>query len=202
MLTLKQLNLHTPSSSKWNGIEKYLFYFFLTFYFYWSMGSIPGSGRSPGEGNGNLFQYSCLKNPMDRGAWSAAPKGLQRDGHDWARKHKGYTTALWTACEFLHHLQTSLLKENNGDRFQLLGQGRELMMAGQRSGPQRGAGLWTVDPGVPQQCSHPDRAWEVAPRVPQSGHTAHLGSHWPSVTRAPAQVWTGPTQDSVHQKGL
>jgi len=33
------------------------------------LGSIPGSGRSPGEGNGNLPQYSCLENPMDRGAW-------------------------------------------------------------------------------------------------------------------------------------
>ena len=35
------------------------------------MGSIPGSGRSPGEGNGNSLQYSCLGNPMDRGAWRA-----------------------------------------------------------------------------------------------------------------------------------
>ena len=34
-------------------------------------GSIPESGRSPGEGNGNLFQYSCLGNSMDRGAWQA-----------------------------------------------------------------------------------------------------------------------------------
>ena len=33
---------------------------------------IPGSGRSPGEGNGNPLQYSCLKNPMDSGAWQAA----------------------------------------------------------------------------------------------------------------------------------
>ena len=32
-------------------------------------GSIPGSGRSPGGRNGNPFHYSCLKNPMDRGAW-------------------------------------------------------------------------------------------------------------------------------------
>ena len=32
-------------------------------------GSIPGSGRFPGEGNGNLLQYSCLENPMDGGAW-------------------------------------------------------------------------------------------------------------------------------------
>ena len=35
-------------------------------------GSIPGSGRSPGVGNGNPLQYSCLENPMDRGAWQAA----------------------------------------------------------------------------------------------------------------------------------
>ena len=33
------------------------------------LGSIPGSGRSPGEGNGNPLQYSSLENPMDRGAW-------------------------------------------------------------------------------------------------------------------------------------
>ena len=36
------------------------------------MGSIPESGRSPGEGNGNPLKYSYLKNPMDRGAWQAA----------------------------------------------------------------------------------------------------------------------------------
>ena len=35
------------------------------------VGSIPGSGRSPGVGNGNLLQYSCLENSMDRGAWQA-----------------------------------------------------------------------------------------------------------------------------------
>ena len=35
------------------------------------VGSIPGSGRSSGEGNGNPFQYSCLGNPTDRGAWRA-----------------------------------------------------------------------------------------------------------------------------------
>ena len=36
---------------------------------------IPGSGRSPGERNCNLLQYSCLKNPMDRGAWRAIVHG-------------------------------------------------------------------------------------------------------------------------------
>ena len=35
------------------------------------MGSIPGSGRSPGGGHGNPLQYSCLENPMDRGPWWA-----------------------------------------------------------------------------------------------------------------------------------
>ena len=35
------------------------------------LGSIPGLGRSPGEGNGNPFQYSCLEKPMDGGAWWA-----------------------------------------------------------------------------------------------------------------------------------
>ena len=35
------------------------------------LGSIPRSGRSPGKGNGNPLQYSCLQNPMDRGAWRA-----------------------------------------------------------------------------------------------------------------------------------
>ena len=39
-------------------------------------GSIPGLGRSPGEGNGNPLQYSCLENPMDRGAWQATVHGV------------------------------------------------------------------------------------------------------------------------------
>ena len=42
------------------------------------MGSIPESGRSPGEGNGNPLQYSCLGNPMDGGSWWATSMGLQR----------------------------------------------------------------------------------------------------------------------------
>ena len=39
-------------------------------------GSVPGLGRSPGEGNGYPLQYSCLENPMDRGAWRAIVHGL------------------------------------------------------------------------------------------------------------------------------
>ena len=42
------------------------------------MGSIPGLGGSPGEGNGNQFQYSCLGNPMDRGGWQATVHGIAK----------------------------------------------------------------------------------------------------------------------------
>ena len=42
------------------------------------LGLIPGSGRSPGEGNGNTLQYSCLENPMDGGAWWATVHGVAK----------------------------------------------------------------------------------------------------------------------------
>ena len=49
------------------------------------LGSIPGSGRFPGEGNSNPLRYSCLENPMDGGAWCRLlSMGSQRVGHDWA----------------------------------------------------------------------------------------------------------------------
>ena len=48
-------------------------------------GSIPGLGRSPGEGNGNLLQYSRLENPMGRGAWRATVHGQQSVRHNQAR---------------------------------------------------------------------------------------------------------------------
>ena len=46
------------------------------------LGSIPGAGRSPGEGNGNPLQYSCLENPMGRGAWKATVHGVTRVRQD------------------------------------------------------------------------------------------------------------------------
>jgi len=53
--------------------------------------SIPGLGRSPGGGNGNLFQYSCLENPRDRGACHQVSKSQfirsQRVRHDWGTQH-------------------------------------------------------------------------------------------------------------------
>ena len=49
-------------------------------------GSILGLGRSPGEGNGNPLQYSCLGNPMDGGAWQATVHGVARVRHDLVTK--------------------------------------------------------------------------------------------------------------------
>ena len=46
------------------------------------LGLIPGLGRSPGEGNGNPLQYSCLENSTDRGNWWATIMGCQRVGHN------------------------------------------------------------------------------------------------------------------------
>ena len=47
-----------------------------------NVGLIPGSGRSPGEGNGNPLQYCCLENPRARGAWQATVHGVARVEHD------------------------------------------------------------------------------------------------------------------------
>ena len=64
------------------------------------LGSIPGSGRSPGEGNGSPLQYSCLGNPMDRGAWRGAVHGVTKSRTTmcnnksilWGRHWQIYTT--------------------------------------------------------------------------------------------------------------
>ena len=50
------------------------------------LSSILGSGRSPGEGNGNPLQYSCLENPMDRGAWWATVHAVTRVRDDLVTK--------------------------------------------------------------------------------------------------------------------
>ena len=75
--------------------------------------SIPGSGRSPGEGNGNALQYSCLGNPRDRGAWCAW--GCKTMEHDvWLNNNSRYS--LFTEEELRHtqrlyinHLRTELV---------------------------------------------------------------------------------------------
>ena len=61
-------------------------------------GSIPGSGRSPGEGNGNSLQCSCLENPMDRGACQATVHGVTRD----RRFSDSTTTVVGRFNEIVH----------------------------------------------------------------------------------------------------
>ena len=59
------------------------------------LGLVPLSGRSSGEGNGNLLQYSCLENSMDKGAWWATvPWGRKRVRHDLATKRQQQHTAV------------------------------------------------------------------------------------------------------------
>ena len=58
------------------------------------VGLIPGSGRSPGVGNGNPLQYSCLENPMDREAWWARVHGVKRVGHDRVRAYTHISTYI------------------------------------------------------------------------------------------------------------
>ena len=61
------------------------------------MGSIPGSGRSPGEGHGNPLQYSCLENPMDKGAWQATVHGVPRSQTRWKQLKVSHTSTPWNS---------------------------------------------------------------------------------------------------------
>ena len=72
-------------------------------------GSVPGLGRSPGEGNGNPLQYSCLENSMDREAWWATVHGSQLDTTEQLSVH--------TCMCVLKHQHLSLPKEMQADSF-------------------------------------------------------------------------------------
>ena len=58
------------------------------------LGLIPGSGRSPGEGNSNPLQYSCLGNPMDRGAWWATVHRVAKSQTRWST-HSTHTSTTF-----------------------------------------------------------------------------------------------------------
>ena len=60
------------------------------------LGSIPGLGRSPGEGKVNPLQYSCLEMSMDRGAWQAAVHWVARVGHDLRNLYAGQEATIRT----------------------------------------------------------------------------------------------------------
>ena len=94
------------------------------------MGSIPGSGRSPGEGNGNPLQYSCLGSPMDSGAWRATlhgvtegqePLGIHVPGTGKRHPAKAclVTSVLQRFRELSHESQFGQVHgEGNGTQFQ------------------------------------------------------------------------------------
>ena len=65
--------------------------------------SVPGSGRSPRERNGNWLQFSCLGNPMERAAWRATVHRV-KNGKDLATKQPQFTTALYLAKQYLSNL--------------------------------------------------------------------------------------------------
>ena len=70
----------------------------------WDAGSIRGLGRSPGGWNGHPIQYSCLENPMDRGAWQVTVYGVSKSQtglSDWARTHAHTHTRSQTVFVFL-----------------------------------------------------------------------------------------------------
>ena len=70
---------------------------------------VPGSGRSPGGGNANPLQYSCLENPMDRGAWQATVHGVTRVGHNLATKPWFFMLDLFIFPNSKHWTITLLL---------------------------------------------------------------------------------------------
>ena len=65
-------------------------------------GSISGCGKSPREGNGNPLQYSCLGNPMDRGAWRATVRGVVRVRHDLVTKQQHQISHCIQALHLLY----------------------------------------------------------------------------------------------------
>ena len=72
---------------KWKGGSKGRRYMYTYAYSTEDLGLTPGSGISPGVGNGNPLEYYCLENFMDRGAWWAKFMESQRIEHDWATEH-------------------------------------------------------------------------------------------------------------------
>ena len=73
------------------------------------VGSLPGSGRSPGGGHGSSLQYSCLENPMDRGAWQATVHGIAKSQLKRLSTHAHTHISLHVCvCVYIYIYLTSL----------------------------------------------------------------------------------------------
>ena len=73
------------------------------------MGSIPGLGRSPGEGNGNPLQYFCLENFTDRGVWGATVHGVTKSQTEWL--------SLFSTGNYTWYLVVTYNGENSGKEY-------------------------------------------------------------------------------------
>ena len=100
------------------------------------VGLIPGSGRSPGKGNDSPFQYSCLENPMDRGAWHRIAKS-------WTRLKQLNTNTIYTSWAFQVALVVKNLPDNAADvrdSYSIFESGNEVLIPGSGRSPEGGNG--------------------------------------------------------------
>ena len=111
-----------PPGKLSNGMSIYLFLFIYIYANIWGfpggsevkvsacnagdLGSIPGSGKSPEEGNGNPLQYSCLENPMDGGAWWATVHRIAK-----SRTRLSNFTFTFTFCKHICYIKTTQVRE-------------------------------------------------------------------------------------------
>ena len=131
------------------------------------LGSIPGSGRSPGEGNAYPFQYSCLENSMDRGAWQATNLYRCKVKRNWTTNT---TTTYYTG--FSSGSVVKNLPANAGDAVSIPGSGRS---PGEGNGKPTPVFLpwkipWTEEPGGLQSMGSQRVEHNLAPKQQQQ-HT-------------------------------
>ena len=117
------------------------------------MGSILRSRRSPGGGNGKALQYSCLENPMDRGAWWATVHGVLRVGYNWATECT-HNLPVLTGKGVVYVWETLMLRKTEGKRKRVDNRERDGWMASptQWTWVWANSGRWwrTGKPGVLQ----------------------------------------------------
>ena len=75
-----------------------------------NLGLIPGSGRSPKEGNGNPVQYSCLENSMNRGAWRASICVVTKRWTKLSDQHFHFYVTMYTDCKIQHFKDVNSLQ--------------------------------------------------------------------------------------------
>ena len=105
-------------------------------------GLIPGSGRSPGEGDINPLQYSCLGNPMDRGAWWVTVQGVTKirtQLSDWARRHKHTHHWTWYSMKNIPKVGLLLSVESSLFLVSISEVRRAIKLAGQETAGHHGS---------------------------------------------------------------